>query len=527
MNSGAPVNPGPRGDLIGRTLFGVFRVDAFIASGSVGSVYRAWDLQREAAVAVKILHPRLARQAEAVQQFRDEALALQQLEHRNIVPFYGLYQDAECVALVVRFIDGRTLKQVIDSAQGHPLPVSECLVYLRSLCAALGYAHRHGIVHRDVKPGNVLIDQSGWVYLTDFGLAHFASRGEEGAPAAGTPAYMAPEQVEERPLVPASDIYSLGVMLYELISGRRPFLGNEPTTQGQGTTPAKRVRYAHVNVTPPNPRTYNPEISPALAAVTLRALSKHPSKRFGHTAEFLEAVCTAVGVSPDRIPERLGASEAEAPAPGTADTATTKQAAGKIVTAAGTGVGRIIPRRKVPLFIAIAVVVVAVGALTLAGGGGGGGIAPPAASGGTQFTIRPYNSPLDDHTSTCVECDVTGWSELEQPGSKSWNVTFPYGERARLSNAWCASDDATLAANLLYVTIELRLDGQKIPSSRLAPARQETPGQVCKVYSGVRENWSKGPHSYTWVQHISQEVNDGDQTYPAGDYMYTYYVEVR
>jgi serine/threonine-protein kinase len=150
-------------NLIGQTLLKQFRVEAFIAAGGMGTVYRVWDLKRSVPLAMKVLHADLAEDPSILKRFKREARALEKLAHPNIVPFYGLYQTQDFAFLVERYIDGPTLKQVLRRREGRPLSADEALVYLKALSSALGYAHSNGVVHCDVKPGNVMIDKGGGV----------------------------------------------------------------------------------------------------------------------------------------------------------------------------------------------------------------------------------------------------------------------------------------------------------------------------------------------------------------------------
>jgi len=279
--------------LIGQTLLGQFRVEEFIASGGMGAVYRVWDLKRNVPLAMKVLHSELAEDPAMFQRFQREANALRKLAHPNIVPFYGLYQTDEFDFLLEHFIDGPTLQSILKKRKG-PLPLGEVLVYLKSLCAALGYAHANGVVHCDVKPGNVMVDHGGRVYLTDFGIVrHSESTTTMGT--AGTPAYMAPEQIRGKPVSPATDIYALGVLLYEMLVGQRPFRGDEVGAEKGGSTTNERIRYGHLYLNPPDPRNFNPALSACLVDAIFKALAKPPHDRYASTLDFFNAICLQAG----------------------------------------------------------------------------------------------------------------------------------------------------------------------------------------------------------------------------------------
>ena len=301
-------------NLLNQTLLNQYRVDAFVASGGMGAVYRVWDLKRNVPLAMKVLHAELAEDPTVFKRFQREARALQKLAHPNIVPFYGLFQTHDTVFLLERYVDGPTLKEILQQRQGQPLPPEEALIYLKALCAALGYAHVKGVVHCDVKPGNVMIDPGGNIYLTDFGIARHADSTTTTVGAAGTPAYMAPEQVRGEQVTPATDVYALGVMLFEMLTGQRPFRGSETSTESAGPTAAERIRYAQQHLQPPDPCTINPMISPDMAQVVMRALVKQPEGRYRSAQELFETACSTVNITPQNVPDRI----ASLPVPGLA-----------------------------------------------------------------------------------------------------------------------------------------------------------------------------------------------------------------
>jgi formylglycine-generating enzyme required for sulfatase activity len=291
--------------LIGRTLLSQFRVDANVASGGMGTVYRVWDLKRNTPLAMKVLHAELADDPAMFKRFQREARALERLAHPNIVPFYGLHRAEEFAFLLERFIDGPSLKDLLQQHRGEPLSFLEVLVFLKALCAGLGYAHAHGVVHCDVKPGNLMVDLGGNLYLTDFGIARHAESTTTTLAGAGTPAYMAPEQIRSEVVSPATDVYALGVVLFEMLTGQRPFRGTEAGAMRGGMTTNERIRYGHLHLAPPDPRTLNPAIPPALAQVLRSSLSKPPAARYHSMTALFAAACEAAGIQPDTVPERV------------------------------------------------------------------------------------------------------------------------------------------------------------------------------------------------------------------------------
>jgi len=396
--------------LVGQVIENQFRVDSFIDAGGMGSVFRVWDLQRNVPLAMKVLHADLAEDPAMFKRFKREARALQRLAHPNIVQFFGLYQTSEFAFLLERFIDGPTLKDVLRKKGGQPLPPKEAIIYLKAICSALGYAHANGVIHCDVKPGNVMIDRGGGIYLADFGIARHADSTSTTMAGAGTPAYMAPEQILSKSVSATTDIYALGIMAYELFSGQRPFRGTERGTEGGGATANERIRHAQIKLAPPDPRSLNSSISPSLSAVILKALEKEPERRQQSCQEFFIAICQALGEDPDLIPDRAGApglaehSSGPAPSPIPGNYLPPKPA--------GPGVG---PRKNVGVFIALGAVALIILVIALASGGGGntggipsspsdpGGGKPPANSRSTSTRAVTNSRPTNTPTSVFAE----------------------------------------------------------------------------------------------------------------------------
>jgi formylglycine-generating enzyme required for sulfatase activity len=294
--------------VIGQTLLNQFRVDAFIASGGMGAVYRVWDLKRNVPLAMKVLHADLSEDPTMFKRFKREANALKKLAHPNIVPFYGLYETGDFAFLLERYVDGPSLKEILHKRQGKPMTIAEAMVYLKALSAALGYAHAYGVVHCDVKPGNVMVDRGGNIYLTDFGIARHSDSTTTTLATVGTAAYMAPEQIRGEVVSPATDVYALGVMLFEMLTGQRPFRGDEKGTESGGSTANERIRYAHLTNAPPDPRIYNNALSSATADVILKALAKNPCQRYPETRDLFFAACEAGEYATEGISDRLAPS---------------------------------------------------------------------------------------------------------------------------------------------------------------------------------------------------------------------------
>lgn len=293
-------------NLVGQVVANQFRVESFISAGGMGTVFRVWDLKRNVPLAMKVLHTELAEDQVNFERFKREARALRNLEHPNIIPFYGLYQTPSLIFLLQRFIDGPTLKELLAQQAGQILPIQDILCITKALCSAVGFAHNNGVIHCDIKPANVMIDIGGQVYLGDFGIARHAESDMTSIfTGAGTAAYMAPEQIVSSIVTKETDIYSIGILLFELFTGQRPFRGTETGTEKSGNTVNERIRYAQINLPPPDPSLFNPNVSPYLSANILCALEKDPATRFSTCQELFSSLCDCFNTFPNQIPDRL------------------------------------------------------------------------------------------------------------------------------------------------------------------------------------------------------------------------------
>jgi eukaryotic-like serine/threonine-protein kinase len=258
-------------------LGGRYRVEARIGSGGMGEVYRGVDTVLDRTVAIKILLPQFARDANFVDRFRREAQAAARLNHPNLVGIYDSGADGETQFIVMEFIEGRTLADFMSS--GGRFDVAHAVEVAEKICDALAFAHIAGVIHRDIKPANVMVTRNGEVKVMDFGIARIVA-GPQTAPQTsavlGTAAYISPEQAQGLAVNGRSDIYSLGAVLYEMLTGRPPFTGDSPVA----------VAYKQVNESPVLPSIANPEVTPLLDAVLMRALAKNPANRYQTADDF-------------------------------------------------------------------------------------------------------------------------------------------------------------------------------------------------------------------------------------------------
>ncbi len=259
-----------------RIYSGRYELTHLIARGGMAQVYRAMDRQLERPVALKVLFPELSIDRTFVERFRREAQAAANLSHPNIVPVFDWGEDDGSYFIVMEYVEGRPLSGVLRDPQ--PLSPVQIATIGAGVAAALAFAHRHGVVHRDVKPGNVLITPDGDVKVTDFGIARAVNTEEsltQTGAVMGTAAYFSPEQAEGKGVDSRSDIYSLGVVLYEMAVGRPPFTGDSPVA----------VASKHVRDTPVLPRQANPMVPVALQAVIMKAMAKNPDDRYASAEE--------------------------------------------------------------------------------------------------------------------------------------------------------------------------------------------------------------------------------------------------
>jgi serine/threonine-protein kinase len=275
----------------GSIFAGRYRLERKLGSGGMADVWLAEDQELGRKVAIKMLHERYANDTQFVERFRREATHAAGLSHPNVVSIYDRGEAEGSYFIVMEYVEGRTLKELIVTRGPCPVPVA--ISYVRQVLAALRYAHRNGIVHRDIKPHNVLVDHEGRVKVADFGIARAgSSQMTEAGSIIGTAQYLSPEQARGAPVDESSDLYSTGIVLYELLTGKVPFTGETPV----------EIAMKHLSQVPDAPSTIRHEIPRDLDLVVLRALAKEPADRYRSAKEMdrdLELVGRGDAVGPE------------------------------------------------------------------------------------------------------------------------------------------------------------------------------------------------------------------------------------
>ncbi|MEU0933869.1 protein kinase [Embleya sp. NPDC005971] len=285
-----------------RVLGGRYELAQSVGHGGMGVVWRGVDRELGRTVAVKVLPAELTRQQEFRDRFRREARTVAALSHPGVATLYDVGEDTTdgepTPFLVLEFVDGRTLAEALHEG---PLPINRTVSIARDVADALVHSHGHGVVHRDLKPANIMLTSSGGVKVLDFGiakvLAETTTRLTATGMTVGTPAYLSPEQIEGRDVDARTDLYSLGALIYELLTGRPPFLADSPFA----------VMHQHLSKPPTPPSAMRPQVPEDLDALVLRLLAKHPDDRFPTASRLLGA-----------LEEIRARSTASAPAPDTA-----------------------------------------------------------------------------------------------------------------------------------------------------------------------------------------------------------------
>jgi len=290
---------------------GPYRVVEKLGQGGMATVYKAYHASLDRYVALKVLHPAFKEDPDFLERFQREAKVVAGLEHPNIVAVYDYSEHEGTPYLVMRFVEGETLKARFARERLH---IEEILYIVESIGGALDYAHQRGILHRDIKPSNIMLSNDGKIFLTDYGLARIADTGESTLSrdmVLGTPQYISPEQARGDLMLDAgTDIYSFGVVLYELIVGRVPFSADTPFA----------IVHDHIFSPLPMPRDINPQVPEAIERVLLKTLSKSRADRYATVGDMVRAFKAAV------------AEAGEAAVDAAADVATKSLPRGRVAT---------------------------------------------------------------------------------------------------------------------------------------------------------------------------------------------------
>lgn len=273
---------------IGKKLSNRYLIEEMLGQGGMSSVFKASDPNLKRVVAIKMIHTHLSNNPDFVTRFEEEAAAVAQLRHPGIIQVYDFNRDDDVYYMVLEFVPGETiqahLKRLNDA--NRRLSANNAMEYMASICDAVDYAHQRGMIHRDIKPANLMLNILGQVILMDFGIAKIVGSQRHTATGAvvGTAMYMSPEQIKGEQPDRRTDIYSLGVTLFEMVSGRPPFEADSAMT----------LMMMHMNDPVPNARSLNPDIPDALVAVINKALAKNPDQRFQTAAQMAAALRNAM-----------------------------------------------------------------------------------------------------------------------------------------------------------------------------------------------------------------------------------------
>ncbi len=271
--------------LIGKDL-DEYRLEKLLGQGGMARVYRGLDRGLRRYAAIKVIDTPHRQDEEYIARFEREARAIAQLDHPHIVTVYRYGRAENVLYLAMRYIEGADLLVILKDYEkdGELMPVAEMTRLVREIGAALDYSHKQGIIHRDVKPSNVMLNTDGRAYLTDFGLVLLTDVGTQGK-ILGSPHYISPEQaVSSARAVPQSDLYSLGVILFRMVTGQLPFEHDDTL----------ELLMLHMTAETPDPRDFRPDVSPALAEVIMKAMAKEPGDRYPSGEALSEALETAV-----------------------------------------------------------------------------------------------------------------------------------------------------------------------------------------------------------------------------------------
>ena len=270
--------------LIGKRINERYKIIEFIGSGGMANVYLARDMILDRDVAVKVLRFDLANDEDIIRRFRREAQSATSLSHPNIVNIYDVGEEGNIYYIVMEYVDGQTLKQFIQNQ--HPIPLEQAIDIMMQITSAIGHAHQNNIIHRDIKPQNILIDKQGRVKITDFGIAVALSSTTitNTNSVLGSVHYISPEQARGGLASKKSDVYALGIVMFELLTGRPPFQGES----------AVSIALKHLQSKTPRPSEWNPDLPQSVENIVLKATAKDPYYRYNDADEMKDDLFTCL-----------------------------------------------------------------------------------------------------------------------------------------------------------------------------------------------------------------------------------------
>lgn len=563
--------PNLTGQFLGR-----YHILAKLGEGGMAIVYKARDTRLGREVALKVIRTEkltLETMEKTIKRFQREARALAKLEHPNIVPILDFGEHEGKPFLVMPYILGGTLKERI----GRPIPWKEAARLLIPIARGLEYAHQQRIVHRDVKPSNILLDPSGIALLTDFGIAKILSDTEETSELTtngmgiGTPEYMSPEQFQGSGVDERTDIYSLGVIFYEMVTGKKPYTAKTP-----GAIMLKQAMEPL-----PRPSTFVSGIPSSVEKALLKALTKNPADRFANMAEFLRAleaisqgkeipVIELTGtVTVDKSYDTFDTYQVKEPTYSTVD----QNYEQRTITQSQSLPAR--PQRTSNLihWVLGGIGICVVGILAIAffssavmGNASSGtqtnyqepssyqnptnNVAPTSAPETNESaTTAPINtvvptaisspvSPVSARKTTefqlssvesiWIYSDIGNPGDIPSPGGKSFTITVNSSVTLRWLYYWCTSDSATLKNNLNYMTVTFLINDVPLGNNKIYQYNQVDGDWRCKYWSTTLSDWQNSATIQLNIHYsFSKTVNDGHTNYPAGDYYLRLNVNVR
>ncbi len=454
----------PTDDLIGRSI-GHYEIIRELGRGGMATVYLARQTNMSRQVAIKILPREFLHDPQFIQRFRREVTLVAELEHPHILPVYDFGETDRIPFIVMRYLGGGSMRDMID--QGLP-PLADLRGPIEQVCAALDFAHAEGIIHRDLKPSNIMLDERRNAYLSDFGIAQIMQDAGRltGSAVIGTPAYMSPEQAEGRPLDARADVYAMGVVLFEMVTGREPYQADTPMA----------MLLKQISEPMPSPRAYRPDLPEGIERVIMRSTLKDPDGRYPSAGAFAEAFRQALkSLSPDQtslsaprpssvertyvpgqavpdtgsdlapedgmataigeaVPAAPPSTAPPIPRPVVTETPTSSHAEGATASAA--------PRRRTGLWLGLAalLVIVIVGALLV----GSGALTPAAPTPGPTAPFAPA-TPFDSDVATAFGPQNIYWLSIPE----NWQREDRSDQDA-LAVLWYAEDDSVFTS--LYLT---------------------------------------------------------------------------